>query len=139
MSKGKYISATNVLVMCLIVSIVVNIVLGIYAADGIQKQVQSKPSYAYITGVVYEEKWIRINPQVDRLGKVPIYRVKVTLGYDVAYTDSCGYFNLIVEQGTYELKFEKDGYYTEYRVVHVYDLEHVEVEMKQKITLKGGD
>jgi len=108
-------------------------------ADSIQKQVQSKPSYAYITGVVYEEKWIRINPQVDRLGKVPIYRVKVTLGYDVAYTDSCGYFNLIVEQGTYELKFEKDGYYTEYRVVHVYDLEHVEVEMKQKITLKGGD
>jgi len=112
-------------------------------ADSIQKQVQSKPSYVYITGVVYEEKWISINPQVDRLGKVPMYNVKVTLGHDVVYTDDCGYFDFTVDftakRSVYELKFEKDGYNTEYRVVHVYNLECVEVEMKSKITLKGGD
>jgi len=100
---------------------------------GMYRQPPTEVSHqAYIVGIVYEERWVRYGEGSYVLGRVPLQGVKVTLGSSVRYTDDCGYFGFAVEEYTYELTFEKDGYYTEYRVAQVYTLESMTVEMKQK-------
>lgn len=119
-------------------SFIANVLLWGYISS-IQSQAESKPSYTYIVGVVYEERWVNNEYGGHTLRRVSIWGAKVTLEDANRYTGQCGYFSFVVEQGTYELKIEKEGYYTEYRTVYVYSLECIEVGMKQKITLKGGE
>lgn len=116
-------------------SFIANVILAGYIST-IQSLAESKPSYTYVVGVVYEERWVSNEYGGHTLRRVPIWGAKVTLEDANCYTGQCGYFSFTVEQDTYEVKFEKEKYYTEYRIVHVYSLEYIEVEMKQKIVLK---
>jgi len=117
-------------------SFIANIILVGYI-NTIQSQAESKPRYIHVVGVVYEERWVRRGDNSYILRRVPIWAANITLEGDIGHTNQCGYFGFIVEQGTYEVKFEKEGYYTEYRIfngtAHVYNLGYIEVEMKQKI------
>ena len=132
------ISIISVLAICLIISFAANLTLGIYA-NSIQRQMEqmeSEPVYAYIVGVAYEERWVRIKEDYYVLKRVPVWGAEATLGDDISYTDQCGYFSFRVRANTHELTLKKDGYYTEHRVVHVYNLEYINVEMKQKVILR---
>lgn len=123
-------SAIIILIMCLVVSVFVNIY-----------QLEIRPEREYIEVLVPEHKtaivgivyWYAGYPH----GSDGLQGVKVTLDGRICYTYAFGDFTFTdVEWNNYEIRFEKEGYYNEVRLVTYEDCEDgdglvfIEVEMK---------